>query len=369
MRGREGASDTRDISSAPLRYGNFDLIRLAAAATVLIHHSFPISGQGGDGWVFRRFGEYQIDPGGLAVAVFFVLSGFLIATSWEKEPSWRPYLLKRVARIWPAFVVVLVLTALVLGPLVTTTPLVTYFRSWGTRAYITNNMFFFPMNRQALNGVFFDNPYPAVTNGSLWSLPYEVLAYLAVLVIGFITSARRVVYPALALISLVLVALVNAGVWIPEFHIGPINPNVMVWLSACFFVGASLSFHREWLGRPVVAAVAVAAMALSILTDQPLLFIPGFAVAIIMLGMTSSRAARFVARGGDPSYGLYLYAWPVQQTLTWAGIVGSAWVLTAVALPVALGCGYLSWYLVERPSAGWVRRKYLESNHSSRSVA
>jgi len=341
----------------PRTFGNFDLIRIVAAASVLFHHSFTLAGDRAP--KLHTFGHEAIDFGSIGVGAFFVISGFLITTSWERDPvAWR-YAVKRLARIWPAFVVVLAATALVLGPLVTDKPLVTYLRSAGTRAYLTNNVFFYPFNRQALNGVFFDVPYRGITNGSLWTLPYEMLAYLVVLVIGLVAKLRRVLEGLVLVAAAVGVTLIDTGAWKPDLGWGPINIYPLVWLGSCFFVGAVLR-HVPVLWTGVAPAVGGAvAIAAGVLVDQPLVYLAGFALVVLTIGTKSSGLAATVSRAGDPSYGLYLYAFPVQQTIMWAGLPHSTWALTAVALPISLGLGYVSWHVVERPAMSFARRRIL----------
>ena len=113
------------------RENNFDAVRLIAAAAVIYGHAHPLTGTVDVGFMGNAVQSF-------AVKVFFVISGFLIATSWIADPNVPRYLEKRALRIFPALVVVVVLCAFVLGPVVTTLPLTQYFANGRTRAYLWN---------------------------------------------------------------------------------------------------------------------------------------------------------------------------------------------------------------------------------------
>src|SRR3954470_1147504 len=99
------------------RYPVFDTVRIVAAVAVILSHSFPLTGRSDDPFALE-FGNWTPDLGTLSVATFFVISGFLITMSWTTSPKALAYSVKRFARIWPAFAFVVVVAALVLGPIV-----------------------------------------------------------------------------------------------------------------------------------------------------------------------------------------------------------------------------------------------------------
>src|SRR3954471_24573302 len=111
---------SRSVKPAAARENNFDALRLVAALTILILHCWPITGQN---TVPRLHG---LGLNAIAVMVFFSISGFLLAQSWSIEPHLGRFLAKRALRIYPALIVVLLLSAFVLGPAVTTLPLADY---------------------------------------------------------------------------------------------------------------------------------------------------------------------------------------------------------------------------------------------------
>ncbi len=154
---------------------NFDLIRLSAAVLVLFSHSYPLSARTTE--PLQSFTGYDTF-GTLAVEVFFLISGLLITKSWMDTPHAGDFIRKRFLRIFPAFAAVTLLSVFALGPVFTQIPLKEYFSSRLTWSYL-GNPFMLP-TRYSLPGVFESNPYPAAVNGSIWSLPLEILMYVAV---------------------------------------------------------------------------------------------------------------------------------------------------------------------------------------------
>ena len=153
---------------------NFNLMRLVAAWLVIYGHAHALTGiAGNDGiaWLTQLRGA-----GAVAVDMFFVVSGFLIAASLERN-TMRGYLVSRGLRILPGLLVCVALTTFVLGPLLTTAA--DYWRQPMTWNYFLVNASLL-LSRFQLPGVFETHPLDVV-NGSLWTLPNEAKLYLLLL--------------------------------------------------------------------------------------------------------------------------------------------------------------------------------------------
>ena len=142
--------------------------------------------------------------GDLGVLLFFGVSGFLITQSWLGEPRLWVYAAKRALRIVPALAIVLVVTAVVVAPIVTTLPTSAYFRSHEPWLYIGDNLlldtdYFLP-------GVFTTNPYPLTVNGSLWTLPHEAHGYIVVALLGLCGILNRRILASIAFVLVVVAA-------------------------------------------------------------------------------------------------------------------------------------------------------------------
>lgn len=319
---------------------SFDAIRLVASFAVLVGHHFLLFG-------YRQptFGAYgQLAP--MGVFVFFAVSGYFIAGSWERDPHLQRYWVRRSLRIFPALVVVVLLTVFFVGPLVSELAVGDYARDSSTSSYLKNAVLVLGIQYE-LPGVFLGSVTRAA-NLSLWSLPIELVMYLVLCIVGFLFPKRTA-----AIFAILAVA---AGL---AWHVSP-EPSgyavtQMFGLGATFFVGATIR-ARDLLPRlsnrvaGVLALVLVAGAFLNPLYAKPLLWtlLP---VAVLGLGSHRSRLGTWVAEAGDISYGVYLWAFPVQQIVISAlgeplGFYGSM----VVAGAIVTGLGILSMKLIEVPS-------------------
>lgn len=349
--------DATPADPAPRRYGGFDVLRILAALAVLLSHSFAISGHRADALRYS-VGHYHVALGTLGVSIFFVISGLLVATSWDRLADGRTFVRHRVARIWPALTATIVLTVFVLGPLTTVLRPVEYLTQRATMLYLGRNIVLFAGTINHLPGVFLDHPVRSV-NGSIWTLTYEVWAYVLVLGLGLTGLLRRWWVPVLVLAGFV----VTFRTVVYE-HLGhlPVTRTVLgvsltdgSVLLTFFFLGvvASRLVHRVPPRRWLLPSAAL--LALAFLVGEPVLYVVGLAGCVVGIGSFGGRVLETVHSWGDPSYGLYITAFPIQQLLYSAGI-RSAWSMFAVAGAITMGVGYLSWHRLERPLLRRARR-------------
>ena len=326
------------------RKNNFDVLRLVAAMAVLVSHSWVLCGHVEPVFAGDTFG-------GLGVTVFFAISGFLVARSWHLDARPVAFAVKRVLRLWPGLVAVLLLSAYVLGPAVTTLSLDDYF-STHVSSYVVSNVAL--QTTYTLPGVFHSNPFPDAVNGSLWTLPIEVKAYLLILVLGFTRLLSRAWVVALVFALLVWVLVMpraDRPRIVAHWLEGPIQTRFVI-----VFVGAALLYAlRDRI--PLKGLIALVAAAAAWFTHSA-----GSGVHAAVWGLTIPYLVVFVAyrtpaalrkltRPGDVSYGIYVWAFPVQQTIVHllggsAAPVG----LLALSAPVTYGIALGSWRLVEAPA-------------------
>ena len=331
----------------PTRPSNFDLLRFAAATLVLVDHSDALTGRS------RGPGPFGYEtPAGFAVAVFFIISGFLVAASWERAPRLWAFALKRALRIVPAYAVVTAFAVLVIGPLATTLPLGAYFRDLHTWAYFGNLVFV--ELRYSLPGVFAYNTYPLVVNGSIWTMPIEVAMYIALAVLGalgvFSRGVVTVLVAALAVVWFGWSAQVTAA---PPLYLDVLPAGYTLHLALWFFTGSALWLWREHIDYR--ADIAVALLVLAWWTEWtragPLVVHIAFPYVVIWIATLPVGWMNRFGHGGDFSYGMYLYAFPVQQTIVAVG--GAAWAYPAylaAAFLLSLACAVASWHGIERPA-------------------
>jgi peptidoglycan/LPS O-acetylase OafA/YrhL len=319
------------------RENNFDLLRLLAAWAVLVSHSFALVGRA------EPLHQFGTTLGNVGVLIFFAVSGLLIRRSWEHDPSPRDFWIKRGLRLLPALATVAVVTAFVLGPLVTTLPLSTYFASWETWIYPVRVTLLLTFGA-SLPGVFEDNPYPGV-NGPLWSLPVEVFAYFCLFLLG-ITGllARRWLVTTLAGLSLVWAAW-----WVPNTS----DSVGAIYVLSAFALGAAAYSWRERivLAWPIAVTLVAVCVAAGLGPDavRVLVWTPAAVYLSYWFAYAVPAVGRGLVRWGDASYGVYIWAFPVQQALVQLG-VDDPWVVMAVATPVVWLLAIASWRLIERPA-------------------
>lgn len=326
---------------------NFLLLRALAALAVVLGHCYALKAGSfaQDGIAALGLGQ-GVYLGALAVDVFFFISGFLVTGSWYRQGSPGRFLAARAIRILPAYWVLLLLTVLVLGPMTSHLPVSDYFANAGTWEYLLGNLVYAP--RWTLPGVFEGLPYPEVVNGSLWSLRVEVLAYLALAAAGTwgLLKHRMLYLPACLLAALVLHQLPVLGT------------GDYLWPLTMFALGSVSWTQRDRL--PLGAAhLLLLLLACALSAGSP----PFRGLLAVTLGY----AALWVAyvprlwsynRLGDYSYGLYLYAFPVQQTLIWAWQFESVWLQFLSASMISGALAVVSWHGLEKPVLDWRRHRH-----------
>ena len=323
------------------RQNNLNAIRLVAALAVTVSHAWPIV-----------HGAETVEPlsatgytlGTIAVMVFFGLSGFLIAASWARTPEPGRFLARRARRLLPGLWVMLVLSALVMGPIVSTLSPGAFLSDPATWRFLGRNALLLPIE-PALPGVFGANPYPAAA-GSIWTLHYEALCYLGLMMLGLAGCLAKV--RAGWWLGAVLALAVFAA--LAGDHLHP-RLTGLVLLGLPFALGVGAWIWRQVLPLALtgVAMLAVAAwLAHGTVVYHPVF--AGFVVyATLWAGFVPWSAGRRLARRSDLSYGIYLYAFPLQGLVQHLIAPGDVATHLVLAIPPTIGLATLSWYWIERP--------------------
>ena len=332
------------------RNNNFNLLRILAALAVLVSHSFPLTGSSDPlgGWV-------GMTGGNIAVDVFFVASGFLVTTSLVGRPSLAGFLIARALRVFPALVVMLVLTVFVLGAAVTTLPVHDYLRSHDTYHYLIKCATLFNGVEFHLPGVFEDNPMSRAVNGSLWSLPVEVRLYVLVALI-WLSLAVLGRFRGRVFSGLTVILAVTAGFLVVSTHMKGETESAALRLIFMFFSGSAFFFLKPVVpmsGRilaALLAALIVAAFSPSVFHVAYMVFL---SYLVLLVAYVPDGMIREYNRVGDYSYGVYIYAFPLQQTIVWLVPGISPMALFFAALPIVIALAMLSWHLLEKRALGW----------------
>lgn len=342
------------IASAQRDENNFDFLRFFAASAVVLGHCYWLSGRGEVEPVRLLTGS--MDTADIAVNLFFVMSGFLIAASWLNSRSVVDFAGKRALRIFPALTASILLTIFVVGPLATEHSLGEYLASSQTLRYLSNVAL---MTQFQLPGVFVDSPFPNTVNGSVWTLPYEVMMYATLLMLGLLKLFGR---HAVLIVPLVLMVV---HFWLaPAYGVESDMLRKVTRLGMFFYLGSSLYLYRQAL--PWTWKIALPLLALTLLSAGKhwwffvhVLTLPYLTIYLAHLKVP--RLSRF-GKYGDFSYGIYIFSFPLQQLLMhWLGpqqLSLPTFMLLSLGLSIAIAA--LSWHLIEAPALRL--KRYLPGN-------
>jgi peptidoglycan/LPS O-acetylase OafA/YrhL len=334
---------------------NLGFLRLFFAALVILSHSPElIDGNRSRELLTRLFGT--ISFGELAVDGFFLISGYLILQSFINSGTYVEYLAKRVLRIYPGYIVAfgvsLLIGALVGGRL--SGPL-------QILRLVGGVLFLRPPN---LDGAFAGLPN-GLLNGAMWTIAYEFRCYLLVILLGALGVLKdRRVYLVFT-VALLFGMLSQMGFRLPPM-VEKFTGDVRWSIHFCFIFCAGGVFYlfRDRIRYTQKAAIiALAAlfpfMFLHRFVEAALATLGGYFLFWFAFQVKSSRLGR-IGNGIDLSYGLYLYAWPIQTVLIWHYRHISPWILFGISTVTAGAVAWVSWTLIERPflslKSRWRRR-------------
>ena len=316
--------------------------RLALATAVILWHTFPLTGRHLPFAVHQLFSQAWVDG-------FFAVSGFLITSSWLSRPRLGVYFAARALRILPGLWICLTVTAFVIAPIgvaIQGGSAARLLLSSAPVEYVVKNsaVWIFQVD---IGGTPRGIPDPGMWNGSLWTLQYEVLCYIAVAGLGLVgLLARRWFLLAAMALAVTWAALASY----PLDGVATVAQNGARF-AVMFLAGALLHHFRDMIpARWSLVAVSVAVVLVTtLLPDYRLVAAIPLAYAIIVSGALIHNE-RFRLRN-DLSYGVYIYACPIQQLLVICGLgTLNPIVLTIIAAVATLPFAAMSWFLVEKPA-------------------
>lgn len=335
------------------------LIRLVLASLVIFDHAFPLGGFGAD--PIKVLTQGQASLGSLAVAGFFAISGYLIAKSGTSGDVVQ-FMWRRTLRIFPAYWLVLLVTAFIVAPLIWTfgygRAFVEYFTPGGPVTYFAAN-FTLTIGTYGIHDLLATTtPYglqvgASVFNGSIWTLIYEWNCYLiiAVLVLFGVMRSARIIVPLITVFFFLaqVIAIVDftavAGL-LPR--LADINT---ISLGFTFMLGATIAVYSKQIpydNRLGILAGIVMLVTLRVGGFSTIGTIAG-AYFVLYLAARLPSSVQWIGKKNDYSYGVYIYGFLVQQVLAflgWQRLGYVPYVLLALLFSVALA--WLSWHGVEK---------------------
>lgn len=375
-----GGVSARDPALPVHPANGYGLLRLVMASLVIVQHSLYLTGFGD----YAHLGGMELGRratyGDVAVGGFFVLSGFLLASSVRRHSPTR-FLRLRFFRLFPGFWATLFVVAFFFAPLIAWVgDRPGSYSLWGPDSavgYVVKNAGLLIL-QPSIGAVLVGNPFPEGLDGSLWTLAPEFLCYLGLLtvtIVGRRLGLRGWIPPAAAATASAVVFVSAAALWGDGLGL---TLSALAALGLCFFLGSAvgeLGATSQWLWRWRHVSILGLGLAVALWLGLWLpLGPPLLAGFVISLGacLRSGWPSRVGTRA-DISYGVYLYHFPVIQAMVAAGLgaataMGAAVLITPLAWLLTLPFAAGSWYLVEAPAQRWGRRRAVDAQSAAQEL-
>lgn len=321
---------------------------MAAAYGVLVTHSFALAiGTGAAQPLHDRLG---MTLGSIAVDIFFLTSGFLVTASLLTRESTIEFVWGRVLRIFPALFAMLLVTVFGIGLFFTTLPWSSYITDPKLYKYFLKNVTLIGGVAYRLPGVFETTPFPNAVNGSLWTMPYELWMY-GILAAVWLLGCAAPRFRRKAFEVSIIAGAAWAGVYVVLAHFGVIQQRLFWRLFFMFFTGSVFFVlrNRIVLSHSIFIACLVG-MLLSAYHSRLFFIVYNATLAYILfyVAYIPSGFIRAYNRLGDYSYGVYIYAFPVQQSIAYSVPGVSVLSMAIYSSVTTIILAALSWHLMEK---------------------
>ncbi len=334
---------------------NFHFIRFIAASFVLFGHCYPLTGKGNNDYL-TVLSKGIFPTAHMGVCIFFIVSGYLVSQSLKNSTTIGNFIWKRVLRIFPALIVVLLLSIFILGPICTTLPLSTYWASANTYQYF-GLIILYPTAYipHTLPGTFANLPINEI-NGSLWTLPYEITMYLFLVFLQIINlfSKRNVILILFIIttpLTIYLALYHNRTLQIPILNLSFFD---LIEFGIFFMLGSIMCLFKDKISYRFGYFVLMLFLwfglgFLHITTPNMIKSISFFALPYIVLYLANLKGKlNDFGKLGDFSYGIYIYAFPVQQMVVhFYGTNISIEKIFLLSYSIVLFLSILSWFFIE----------------------
>lgn len=293
--------------------------------------------------------------GGLAVYIFFIISGYVIARSWDHKPIFINFIRNRFLRIFPALLLCYLVMIFLCGPFLSTFPIRDYLKDSMTWTYFNNIFLYLVPFQFNLPGVFLNNPTQFV-NGALWTLPIEFFFYiLFAIVASFVKLKHKVIWVLLFFAGIIFSTNNYAQTLIFGKLFFQMELRHIVSFAPFFSSGVLLYLHRQLLPKPgsrshhLIIMTAIILLLAGTYFSSFILYSISLPVIVVLFAFSKIPAKYRILRYlGNFSYGMYLYGWFSQQlVIQIVGIQVNIYSSFMITLVVSLIFGVVSWYLLE----------------------
>ena len=343
------------------RSNSIGFLRWLMAFMVIFSHAGPLGGFYGGQDLGTQWSTEQ-SLGGVAVAGFFFLSGFLITKSKMGRSSTPRYFWRRIMRIFPGWFLILIVTAYVFAPIAWMQESGSMDGFWNATiespfTYFSNNMWL-PLNQHNIAGMGTSIPFYTIHggfewNGSAWTLAFEFGCYILVAILGVIGALSNRLVGGIIATGIILLAMIQ---WFGAGNLAALTPAFgdyrVLLLYAPFAFGILFALFGEKI--PIDNRLAIACFLIAGFTYAKggWLVAGQYAFCYLLIWFAiKAKALKNWDKHGDFSYGIYIVAWPLMQFGAFFGLEKAGWVV--YHLVIVAGChayAYLSWHFVERPA-------------------
>lgn len=299
----------------------FDYIRIIFAIFVILSHAYPIFfGMSAHGPITQNILRTET-LGGIAVIGFLLISGFMTTQSIMHSKNNKEFLFKRILRIFPPLIIMLLITIFVIGPMAYQGDKANYYNESVTN-YFTKNVNILGNTSYTIDGVFTNNPYPAAINGSIWVLKHEFMAYLVLIVCALcgLLKERKYTLGITILLVILYVFGFNAKLnvnWLANF--GVFNElNEFIKILTYFFIGSTIYLYKDKIKmsfKLFVMALIILLFGISINLTKYVLIIAMPYLLIYLGTIRISKKKDILKKIGDFTYAMFIYAFPIQQLI------------------------------------------------------
>ena len=343
------------------RSNSIGFLRWLMAFMVIFSHAGPLGGFYGGQDLGTQWSTEQ-SLGGVAVAGFFFLSGFLITKSKMGRSSTPRYFWRRIMRIFPGWFLILIVTAYVFAPIAWMQESGSMDGFWNATiespfTYFSNNMWL-PLNQHNIAGMGTSIPFYTIHggfewNGSAWTLAFEFGCYILVAILGVIGALSNRLVGGIIATGIILLAMIQ---WFGAGNLAALTPAFgdyrVLLLYAPFAFGILFALFGEKI--PIDNRLAIACFLIAGFTYAKggWLVAGQYAFCYLLIWFAiKAKALKNWDKHGDFSYGIYIVAWPLMQFGAYFGLEKAGWLV--YHLVIVAGChayAYLSWHFVERPA-------------------
>nr|WP_314145615.1 acyltransferase [uncultured Rhodococcus sp.] len=322
------------------RHNSLNALRLVMASLVIVSHSWLLGGFGNE----PSLGGNTL--GTWAVIGFFSLSGFLITRSRLSPKSTADFYRDRFLRIYPGFLVCLLVVAFVLAPIAANIQSTAY-RVRESITYVIRDLPLYTPKiwQRDIGATLTGNPYPDIWNGPLWTLFWEAICYVMIGVLVSVVSRRFVPYVMVAIFLVATVAQLAAVSGVVHW---PDRFDAAIPLFTAFSAGALMFLFAYRIPVGVIPTVIAVAVLASVILAGAASALAAFPVSFLLLQLGRHLPLSKVGSVNDISYGIYIYGWPVQQMLIvlLPGLPVAAFALLSLTATTPLAIA--SWFFVEK---------------------